>query len=138
LVRNRYFRTIGNREWGFFATQKAEGGETKVIDLLYMSTVKIVRHTKIRGNANPYDSGWQEYFLNVQLELIILRSNRRLVANRTTGSPLCRGWPLKGLSRMTVTCHVRFLGGLGAAMPPGYPVFLGFGQTTISGILHNF
>jgi len=39
-----------------------------------------------------------------------------------TGSPLCRGWPLKGLSRMTVTCHVRFLGGLGSAMTPGYPV----------------
>ena len=30
---------------------------------------------------------------------------------------------LKGLSRMTATCHVRFLGGLGPAMAPGYPVF---------------
>jgi hypothetical protein len=40
--------------------------------------------------------------------------------------PLCRGWPLKGLSRMTVTCHVRFLGGLGSAMTPGYPVFANF------------
>jgi RNA-directed DNA polymerase len=61
-IRNRYFRTIGNREWGFFATQKTEGGEANVMDLLYMSTVKIVRHTKIRGNANPYDSRWQKYF----------------------------------------------------------------------------
>ena len=61
-IRNRYFRTIGNRNWCFFATQKTEGGEANVIDLLYMSTVKIVRHTKIRGNANPYDSRWQEYF----------------------------------------------------------------------------
>jgi hypothetical protein len=33
------------------------------------------------------------------------------------------GWPLKGLSRMTVTCHVRFLGGLGLVTAPGYPVF---------------
>jgi RNA-directed DNA polymerase len=61
-IRNRYFRTIGNRNWCFFATQKTEGGEAKVIDLLYMSTVKIVRHTKIRGNANPYDIRWQGYF----------------------------------------------------------------------------
>lgn len=61
-IRKRYFRTIGNREWCFFATQKTEGGEAKVIDLLYMSTVKIVRHTKIRGNANPYDIRWQGYF----------------------------------------------------------------------------
>jgi hypothetical protein len=30
--------------------------------LLYMSTVKIVRHTKICGNANPYDIRWQGYF----------------------------------------------------------------------------
>ena len=61
-IRNRYFRTIGNRNWCFFATQKTEGGEANVIDLHYMSTVKIVRHTKICGNANPYDSRWQEYF----------------------------------------------------------------------------
>jgi RNA-directed DNA polymerase len=61
-LQNRYFRTIGNRKWGFFATQKTERGKANAIDLLYMSTVKIVRHTKICGNANPYDSGWQEYF----------------------------------------------------------------------------
>jgi RNA-directed DNA polymerase len=60
-IRNRYFRTIGNRNWCFFATQKTERGEAKVMDLLYMSTVKIVRHTKIRGNANPYDIRWQRY-----------------------------------------------------------------------------
>ena len=29
---------------------------------------------------------------------------------------------MKGLSRVTVTCHARFLGGLGSAMIPGYPV----------------
>ena len=28
-----------------------------------------------------------------------------------TGSPLRRGWPLKGLSCVTVTCHAQFLGG---------------------------
>lgn len=58
----RYFRSIGNRQWCFFATQKTEGGDTNIIDLFYMSTVKIVRHIKIRGLANPYDEVWQEYF----------------------------------------------------------------------------
>jgi hypothetical protein len=47
----------------------------------------------------------------------------KVAATAITGSPLCRGSPLKGLSRMTVTCHVRFLGSLGSAMTPGYPVF---------------
>ena len=61
-VRSRYFRSIGNREWCFFATQKTEGGDTNVIDLFYASTVKIVRHIKIRGMANAYDEVWQEYF----------------------------------------------------------------------------
>ncbi len=61
-IRSRYFRTIGNRQWCFFATQKTKGGDSDVIDLSYMSTVKIVRHIKIRGMANPYDSQWQEYF----------------------------------------------------------------------------
>jgi len=40
-----------------------------------------------------------------------------------TGSPLCRGWPLKGLSCVMGNYHAQFLGGLGAVMPPGYPVF---------------
>jgi len=61
-IRSRYFRSIGNRDWCFFATQKTEGGDTNVIDLLYTSKVKIVRHIKIRGKANPYDREWQEYF----------------------------------------------------------------------------
>jgi hypothetical protein len=42
--------------------KKTEGGDTYVMDLLYMSAVKIVRHIKIRGMANPYDRRWQEYF----------------------------------------------------------------------------
>jgi len=36
--------------------------------------------------------------------------------------PLCRGWRLKGLNRVMGDYHARFLGGLGPAMAPGYPV----------------
>jgi RNA-directed DNA polymerase len=61
-IRSRYFRSIVNRNWCFFATHKTEGAGTNIIDLFYMSTVKIVRHIKIRGIANPYDEVWQEYF----------------------------------------------------------------------------
>jgi RNA-directed DNA polymerase len=61
-IRNRYFRTTGNRQWCFFATKKTDAGGVVVIDLNYMVTVKIVRHTKIRGKANPYDNRWQGYF----------------------------------------------------------------------------
>jgi RNA-directed DNA polymerase len=61
-IRSRYFRSIGNREWAFYATQKTEGGDANVTDLFYATMVKIVRHIKTRGKANPYDRKWQEYF----------------------------------------------------------------------------
>jgi hypothetical protein len=45
------------------------------------------------------------------------------ISNGMAGSPLCRGWPLKGLSHVMGNYHARFLGGLGLATAPGYPVF---------------
>jgi RNA-directed DNA polymerase len=60
-IRKRYFRSVGNREWSLFATQKSDG-ETSIIDLQCMSTINIVRHIKIRANAKIYDSEWREYF----------------------------------------------------------------------------
>ena len=53
----------------------------------------------------------------------VLRFPYNLVGSWTTGSPYNRGWPLKGLSRVMENCHARFLGGLGPAMAPGYPVY---------------
>ena len=47
----------------------------------------------------------------------------KVVHIRITGSPLCRGWPSRGLSRVMENYHARFLGGLGIAISPGYPVF---------------
>ena len=61
-IKNRYFRSIGNRNWCFFATKKTEKGGTEFLDLVQMSAIRIVRHTKIRGKANPYDIRWQGYF----------------------------------------------------------------------------
>ena len=37
-----------------------------------------------------------------------------------------RGWLLKGLSCVMGNYHAQFLGGLGSAMTPGYPVFANF------------
>ena len=53
---------ISNRNWCFFATNKTEKGGTEFLDLVQMSAIRIVRHTKIRGMANPYDIRWQSYF----------------------------------------------------------------------------
>jgi RNA-directed DNA polymerase len=40
---------------------KGEGG-SRPICLLEAARVKIIRHVKIRGDANPYDPKWEEYF----------------------------------------------------------------------------
>ena len=61
-IRKHYFRKAGNRAWTFFAAQKSKKGESKIIDLLSMDMIRIVRHIKICGNANPYDRDWQQYF----------------------------------------------------------------------------
>ena len=47
----------------------------------------------------------------------------KVIAILITGSPLCRGRPMKGLSCVMGNYHAQFLGGLGSAMTPGYPVF---------------
>jgi RNA-directed DNA polymerase len=60
-IRKRYFRTIGSRNWSFFATGGSKKGESRAVDLLLASTTKIVRHVKIRAEANSYGGEWQEY-----------------------------------------------------------------------------
>ena len=55
--------------------------------------------------------------------VLAVRVYRKGDCNVITGSPLCRGRPLKGLSCVMGNYHAQFLGGLGSAMTPGYPVF---------------
>jgi RNA-directed DNA polymerase len=61
-IRKRYFCSDGFRNWIFSATQKTDRGETKILDLFYAASTKILRHVKIRSAANPYDENWQRYF----------------------------------------------------------------------------
>lgn len=59
----RKYWLIGNKP-GVFATRlKRKGGE-RIYELLRPQRVAIVRHTKIRGHANPYDQSWKPYFRN--------------------------------------------------------------------------
>jgi RNA-directed DNA polymerase len=57
-----YFRTVGSCNWSFFATVVSESCESMSMDLLKASMIKIVRHIKIRAEANPYAERWQKYF----------------------------------------------------------------------------
>ena len=37
-------------------------GERRTVRLFYASDVRIKRHVKVRGQANPYDPAWELYF----------------------------------------------------------------------------
>ena len=69
-MKDKYFQTIGNRKWVFSGTLEGKEGKAHRIQLFYAHSVPIQRHTKVKGEANPYDPAWEPYFetrLGVQM-----------------------------------------------------------------------
>lgn len=60
-IKQRYFIRMGTRDW-VFGTKVKKNGEEKIIQLVKASDTSIRRHIKIKGEANPYDPKWKEYF----------------------------------------------------------------------------
>jgi RNA-directed DNA polymerase len=58
----KYFRSQGNNHWMFHTKTKDENGNTMYLDLAKASHTPIKRHLKIRSQANPFDSKYEEYF----------------------------------------------------------------------------
>ncbi|SKB14183.1 RNA-directed DNA polymerase [Planktothrix sp. PCC 11201] len=50
INKDKYWRTVGNRNWCF----STEDG----LELFTHNSTPIVRHTKIKGKASPYDGNW--------------------------------------------------------------------------------
>jgi len=61
-VKKKYFKSRGNRTWVFAATEEKEDGTQKDIILLKEFDTPIVRHIKIKADANPHDPQWEPYF----------------------------------------------------------------------------
>src|SRR5206468_5291797 len=61
-IRDKYFKSTGNRNWVFQTTIKDKDGKPKTIRLFKASDVAIKRHIKIKAEANPYDPAWEVYF----------------------------------------------------------------------------
>jgi RNA-directed DNA polymerase len=65
-VREKYFRTRGDRRWVFSGEHDGQARW-----LFHAASVPIRRHVKIRAAANPYDPAWEPYFerrLGVKME----------------------------------------------------------------------
>ena len=54
-IKEKYFKTEKHRNWIFTANTKDKDGKPQVVKLVNASDTKIERHTKIRGEANPFD-----------------------------------------------------------------------------------
>lgn len=61
-IKAKYFQTIGKREWVFSANVKTREGETRMVSLVKAGDTKIVRHVKIKSEANPFDPEQESYF----------------------------------------------------------------------------
>lgn len=57
-IKSKYFHVIGTRSWVF--TGDLKDGITK--SLVYVNDTVIKRHTKIKGEANPYNPAFELYF----------------------------------------------------------------------------
>ena len=71
-LRRRYFRSIDGRSRVFSALlpHRSRGGQQslfpelqgRVVTLVAASSVRICRHVKVRGDANPFDPAYRTYF----------------------------------------------------------------------------
>jgi RNA-directed DNA polymerase len=61
-VRAKYFVRPGDGRWTFQGTVTDKDGGKHPVSLLAARSVRIRRHVKVRGDANPYDASWELYF----------------------------------------------------------------------------
>jgi RNA-directed DNA polymerase len=59
-LKQKYFSAEGR--FGFFARKRTPDGASKVLRLYALGRTVIERHIKVRGEANPYDPIYTEYF----------------------------------------------------------------------------
>jgi RNA-directed DNA polymerase len=60
-IAEKYFGTTGSRNWRFFGEARDDEGQPVRNWLFHAATTPIQRHTKIKGEANPYDPEWEVY-----------------------------------------------------------------------------
>ena len=72
-LRKKYYRTHRGNQWSFYASQKRSNGTIVYKDLFKAGWIRIIRHVKIRAEANPYEPAWKGYFINRRAMLCRLR-----------------------------------------------------------------
>jgi len=60
-VKERYFHTVGSRQWVFSGEVRGSNGQPQSVHLYAAHGLHITRHTKIESRVNPYDPQWEVY-----------------------------------------------------------------------------
>ncbi len=80
-VMDRYYHTRKGRSWIFGAMRENEDGKF-LYSLKYLSNIPIIRHLKIRSEANPFDSQWEPYFEKRKTEKMFENSKGKIYIQR--------------------------------------------------------
>ncbi|MGP9715887.1 group II intron maturase-specific domain-containing protein, partial [Psychrobacter sp. AOP22-C1-22] len=95
-VKNKYFHTYGSRNWVFSAEILKTGLNTpnKWLRLVNLTSISIQRHIKIKGDANPFDPTWEDYFDKRLMSLMkkSLKGKAKLTSiwkNQEGNCPIC-------------------------------------------------
>ena len=93
-IMHKYFRQEGMRKWVFAASEE-EKGRTVVHRLHEMGRMKIVRHVKIRAEANPFDPHWEPYLEQRALSKLLKsaegrRTELRILKKQQGKCPICQ------------------------------------------------
>ncbi|WP_158935398.1 group II intron reverse transcriptase/maturase [Burkholderia sp. S171] len=60
-VKTKYFHSVRNRQWVFAAPVVRKDGDKGLFELYQISGTVIKRHTKLKGDFNPFDPKWEQY-----------------------------------------------------------------------------
>jgi RNA-directed DNA polymerase len=76
-IAERYFRAVGNRHWVFACDVENQQGESVTVSLFKASDLRIVRHVKVKAEANPFDPSQDEYFEKRKRDSMVRRLEDR-------------------------------------------------------------
>ena len=114
-VRKKYFRTFDQRHWVFATTTRKYNGEPRTLTLYSASATRIVRHVRVKSDANPFDPAWDSYFAHRREARMLERLQdrgfpRRLWQQQNGQCPGC-AQPIEEEDRWTIQPVIPFKAG---------------------------
>lgn len=94
-IKAKYFTRVRGNNWVFYGEAPGAGKSVHRLRLYLAAMVRITKHIKVRGAANPYDPQWEPYFeqrLDVKTEANIkgLRQLLNLWQEQRGLCPVCQ------------------------------------------------